>query len=95
MKFFKNLAISSLIINLYGLQVSMSLKTYKAIKLGIECTNFFYQILRLQMSVLIIHRYCFHVSYARAQLKQKKSIALNKTLDCFPKNFPNTRGMQK
>ena len=38
-------------INLYGLQVSMSLKTYKAIKLGIECTNFFYQILCLQMSV--------------------------------------------
>ena len=54
MNFFKNLAISSLIIKLYGLQLSMSLKTYKAIKLGIECTSFFYQILCLQMSVLII-----------------------------------------
>ena len=72
MNFFKNLAISSVMINLYGLQVSMSLKTYKAIKLGIECTNLFYQILCLQMSVLIIHGYCFHLSYACAQLKQKK-----------------------
>ena len=69
MNFFKKL---SLIINLYGLQVSMSLKTYKAIKLGIECTNFFYQILCLQMSGLIIHGYCFHLSYARAQMKQNK-----------------------
>ena len=76
--FFLNLVISSLIINLYGLQVSMSLKTYKAIKLGIECTNFSYQILCLQMSVLIIHGYWFQVSYARAQLKQKNSFALNK-----------------
>ena len=74
MNFFLNLAISSLMINLYGLQVSMSLKTYKAIKLGIECTNFFYQILCLQMSVLIIHGYCFHLSYARAQLKQKNHL---------------------
>ena len=74
MNFFKNLAISRLIIKLYGLQVSMSLKTYKAIKLGIEFTNFFYQILCLQMSVLIIHGYCFQVSYARAQLKQKNHL---------------------
>ena len=94
MNFFLNLTISRSIINLYGLQVSMSLKTYKAIKLGIECTNFF-SLLSLQMSVLIIHGYCFQVSYARSQLKQKKSFALNKTLDCFPKNFPNTQGMQK
>ena len=71
MNFFKNLAISSLIITLYGLQVSMSLKAYKSIKLGIECTNFFYQILCLQMSVLIIHGYCFHVSYAMRNLSEK------------------------
>ena len=84
MNFFKkNLTILRSIINLYGLQVSVSLKTYKAMKLGIECTNFFSQILCLQMSVLIIHGYCF------------QSFALNKTLDCSPKNFPNTRGMQK
>ena len=44
-------------------------------KFGIECTNFFYQILRLQMSVLIIiHGYCFQVSYARAQHKQKNHL---------------------
>ena len=48
----------------------MSLKTYKAVKLGIGCTNFFSQILCLQMCVLFIHGYCFQVSYARAQLKQ-------------------------
>ena len=41
MNFFKKLTILRLIINLYGLQVSRSLKTYKAIKLGIKCTNFF------------------------------------------------------
>ena len=41
MNFFSNLAISSLIIKLYGMQVSMSLKTYEAKKLGIECANFF------------------------------------------------------
>ena len=74
MNFLKNLTISKLIINLYGLQVSMSLKTYKAIKLGIECINIFSQILCLQMSVLIIHGYCFQVSYARAQLKQKNHL---------------------
>ena len=59
MNFFKNLTISRSIINLYGLQVSMSLKTYKVIKLGTECTNFFHQISCLQVSVLIIHGYCF------------------------------------
>ena len=47
------------------------------------------------MSVLIIHGYCFQVSYARAQLKQKTHLHYYKTLDCYPKNFPNTRGMQK
>ena len=72
--FFKHLTISRSIINLYGLQVSMSLKTYKAIKLGIKGTNCFSQILCLLMSVLIIHGYCFQVSYARAQLNQKKII---------------------
>ena len=72
MNFFKNLTTERSIINLYGLLVKMSLKTYKAIKLGIECTNFFYLILCLQMSVLIIHGYCFHVSYA--QLKQKNHL---------------------
>ena len=74
MNFLKNLAISRLIIKLYGLQVSMSLETYKAIKLGIECINFFYQILCLQISVLIIHGYCFQVSYACTQLKQKNHL---------------------
>ena len=65
MNFFINLTILKLIINLYGLLVSRSLKTYKAIKLGIECTNFSSQISCLQLSVLIIHGYCFQVSYAR------------------------------
>ena len=68
MNIFKNLTISRSIINLYGLQVSMSLKTYKTIKLGIECTNFFSQISCLQVSVLIIHGYCFQVSNARERL---------------------------
>ena len=67
MNFLKNLTVLRLIITLYGLQVSMSLKTYKAIKLGIECTNFISQISCLQLSV-IIHGYCFQVSYARARL---------------------------
>ena len=42
-----------LIVNLYGLQVSRSLKIYKAIKLGIECTNSFSQILCLQVIVCL------------------------------------------
>ena len=71
MNFFKNLIISRSIIKLYGLPVSMSLKTYKVIKLGIECINFFFQILCLQVSVLIIHGYCFQVSYARERLWKK------------------------
>ena len=71
MNFFKNLKMSRSIINLYGVQVSMSLKTYKVIKLGIECTNFFSQISCLQVSVLIIHGYCFQVSYARERLWKK------------------------
>ena len=68
MNCFQNLTRVS--INLYDLQVSMSLKTYKAMKLGIECTNFFPQIWCLQVSVLIIHGYCFQVLYTRAQLYQ-------------------------
>ena len=39
--FFQNLIILRFRFSLYGLQVSMSLKTYKGMKLGIECTNFF------------------------------------------------------
>ena len=68
MIFFKKLTILRLIISLYGLQVSISLKTYKAIKLGIEFTNFFSQIWLLQVSSVTIHGYGFEVSYARAQL---------------------------
>ena len=71
MNFLKNLTISRSIINLYGLQVSMSLKTYKVIKLGIECTNFLSQFRCLQVSVLIIQGYWFQVSYAREQLWKK------------------------
>ena len=68
MNFFKNLKILRSIINLYGLQVSMSLRTYKVTKLGIEHTNFFSQISCLQASVLIIHGYCFQVSYAHERI---------------------------
>ena len=57
MNFFKNLSISRFVISLYGLQVSRSLKTSKAIKSGLQCTTFFSQILCLQVSVLIIHVY--------------------------------------
>ena len=49
----------------------MSLKTYKVIKLGIERTIFFSQISCLQVSVLIIHCYCFQVSYARERRWKK------------------------
>ena len=68
MNLFKNWTILRSIINLHGLQVSMSLKTHKVIRLGIDCTNFFSQISCLQVSVLIIHGYCFQVSYARERL---------------------------
>ena len=68
MNFFTNLTIVRLIIHLCSLQVSGSLKTYKAINLGIECTIFFSQISCLQVSVLIIHGYRFQVSYARERL---------------------------
>ena len=89
MNFFKNLTISRSLINLYGLQVSMSLKTYKVIKLGIERTSFFSQISRLQASVLlftaIVFKFHMHVNDFG-----KKLFALNRTLDCFPKNFPKT-----
>ena len=68
MNFFKKLTILGLIVNLYGLQVSRSLKTYKAMTLDFECTIFVSQIWCLQVSVLIIHGYCFQVSHARARL---------------------------
>ena len=41
MNFFKNLSHYRLVINLYGQQVSRSLKTCKTIKSGLQCTNFF------------------------------------------------------
>ena len=49
--------------------------------------EFFPQISCLQVSILIIYRYCIRVSYPRATLS-KNAFALNRTLDCFPKNFP-------
>ena len=86
MNFFKNLSISRFVISLYGLQVSRSLKTFKTIKSGLQCTTFLSQILCLQVSVLIIHVYCFLLSCPRAQLS-KNSFALNRTLNCFLKMF--------
>ena len=77
MNFFKNLSISRFVISLYGLQVSRSLKTRKAIKSGLQCTTFFSQILCLQVSVLIIHGHCIQLSFSRAQL-------LSVSLDFFP-----------
>ena len=41
MNFFRNLSISRFVISLYGLEVSRSLKTRKAIKSGLQCTTFF------------------------------------------------------
>ena len=38
MNFFKNLSISRFVISLSGLQVSRSLKTFKTIKSGLQCT---------------------------------------------------------
>ena len=64
----------------------MSLKTYEAIKLGIECTNFFSQILCFSMC-LIIHGYCFQASYARAQLKQKKIICIKQNVRLLSEEF--------
>ena len=84
MNFFKNLSISRFVISLYGLQVSRSLKTRKAIKSGLQCTTFFSQILCLQVSVLIIHRHCIQLSFSRAQLSKKFICILSVSLDFFP-----------
>ena len=85
--FFKNLTISRSIIKLYGLQVSMSLKTYKVIKLGIECTNFFSQISCLQVSVLIIHGYCFQVSLDARERLWKKIICIKQNARLLSEDF--------
>ena len=71
MNFFKNLSISRFVISLYGLQVSRSLKTRKAIKSGLQCTTFFSQILCLQVSVLIIHGHCIQLSVFTCTTQQK------------------------
>ena len=84
MNFFKNLSISRFVICLYGLQVSRSLKTRKAIKSGLQCTAFFSQILCLQVSVLIIHGHCIQLSFSRAQLSKKFICILSVSLDFFP-----------
>ena len=73
-----------LVISLYGLQVSRSLKTRKAIKSGLQCTTFFSQILCLQVSVLIIHGHCIQLSFSRAQLSKKFICILSVSLDFFP-----------
>ena len=59
MNFLLNSTIARVIINLFGLQVSRSLKIFKAVRSGLQCTHFLSQILCLQLSVLIIHMYCF------------------------------------
>ena len=82
MNFFKNLSISRFVISLYGLQVSRSLKTFKTIKSGLQCTTFLSQILCLQVSVLIIHGHCIQLSFSRAQLSKK--FILSVSLDFFP-----------
>ena len=84
MNFFKNLSISRFVISLYGLQVSRSLKTFKDIKSGLQCTTFFSQILCLQVSVLIIHGHCIQLSFSRAQLSKKFICILSVSLDFFP-----------
>ena len=84
MNFFKNLSISRFVISLYGLQVSRSLKTFKTIKSGLQCTTFFSQILCLQVSVLIIHGHCIQLSFSRAQLSKKFICILSVSLDFFP-----------
>ena len=84
MNFFRNLSILRFVISLYGLQVSRSLKTFKTIKSGLQCTTFLSQILCLQVSVLIIHVYCFLLSCPRAQLSKKFICILSMSLDFFP-----------
>ena len=82
MNFFKDLSISRFVITLYGLQVSRSLKTFKTIKSGLQCNTFLSHILCLQVSVLIIHVYCFLLSCPRAQLSKKTVIIFVTPLDC-------------
>ena len=89
MNFFKNLSISRFVISLYGLQVSRSLKTFKTIKSGLQCTTFLSQILCLQVSVLIIHVYCFLLSCPRAQLS-KKFICIKQNAQLLSKNVRET-----
>ena len=84
MNFFKNLSISRFVISLYGLQVSRSLKTRKAIKSGLQGSTFFSQILCLQSSVFIIHGHCIQLSFSRAQLSKKFICMLSVSLDFFP-----------
>ena len=79
MNFFKNLSISRFVISLYGLQVSRSLKTFKTIKSGLQCTTFLSQILCLQVSVLIIHVYCFLLKGFIQVKNQEKSFS---NVDC-------------
>ena len=84
MNFFKNLLNYRLDISLFGLQVSRSLKTRKAIKSELQCTTFFSQILCLQVSVLIIHGHCIQLSFSSAGLSKKLICILSVSLDFFP-----------
>ena len=70
--FFINSTISRSIVKKDSLQVTRTLKTGKAFKQGLKHNQFLTQILCLQVSGLIIHWHCFHVSYAPAQLAKKK-----------------------
>ena len=40
------------------------------------------------MSVLIIHWHCFLASYKRAHLAKRNKFASKRTLDYFPKKYP-------
>ena len=84
MNFIKNLSILRFVISLYGLQVSRSLKTFKTIKSELQCTTFLSQIFCLQVSVLIIHVYCFLLSCPRAQLS--KFICIKQNAQLLSKN---------
>ena len=46
------------------------------------------QVLYIQVSVLIIHWYCFQASYARAHLAKRNKFASKITLDYFGKKYP-------
>ena len=86
---FKNLTITRSIVNSYTLQVSRTLKTGKAFKQGLKYNQFFPQILRLQVSVLIIHWHCFQVSYARVQLANILNLHKTGPSVAFQKNLQN------